>query len=121
MYGFLLTIHIIVCLGLILVVLLQVGKGASVSGLLGASSSNESVFGGTSTPLVVRKITVVMAAIFMITSIALTMFISKSRMKTLAEKIPVSTAQPQQPTQQQTAAQQPAPAGQPQTPAAPVK
>ena len=114
MYGFLLAVHIIVCLGLILVVLLQVGKGASVSGLLGASSSNEAAFGGTSTPIVVRKITVAMAVIFMVTSLALTIFISKSKMRTLAEKIPVSTAQPQQPVTQP-------PVTQSQTPAAPVK
>jgi len=114
MYGFLLVIHIIVCLGLILVVLLQVGKGASVSGLLGAGSSNEAAFGGTSTPIVVRKITVAMAVIFMITSLALTLFISKSKMNTLAGKIPVSTEQPQQP-----AAQSAVPQSQP--PSAPVK
>ena len=121
MYGLLLTIHIIVCLGLILVVLLQVGKGASVSGLLGAGSSTEAAFGGTSTPIVVRKITVAMAVIFMITSLTLTVFISKSKLRTLASKIAVSADQPQQPAAAQPPAAQSQPAAGPvQAPSAPV-
>ncbi|MBN1383360.1 MAG: preprotein translocase subunit SecG [Elusimicrobia bacterium] len=100
MYGFVLTIHIIVSVGLILIVLLQAGKGAGISGLFGGGS-NDSAFSGATTPGVIKKITTTMAVLFMITSLALTVIIAKSRRRSLAETIPVA-----QPTQQQ---QQPAP------------
>ena len=95
MYGFVLTVHITVSAGLILIVLLQAGKGAGISGLFGGGS-NDSAFSGATTPGVIKKITTTMAILFMITSLALTVIIAKSKRRSLAETIPVT-----QPTQEQ--------------------
>lgn len=95
MYGFVLTVHIIVSCGLILIVLLQAGKGAGISGLFGGGG-NEAVFGGNTTPIVIKKITTTMAVLFMITSLFLTVIGSKLRTRSLAERIPPAPAQTQQ-------------------------
>lgn len=93
MYGFVLTVHIIVSAGLILIVLLQAGKGAGISGLFGGGS--DAGLGGPSTPAVIKKITTTMAVLFMITALALTVIVSKSKKRSLAETIPVAPAKKQ--------------------------
>jgi len=95
MYGFVLTVHIIVSFGLILIVLLQAGKGAGISGLFGGGG-NEAVFGGNTTPLIIKKITTTMAVLFMITSLFLTLIGSRLRTRSLAERIPPAPAETQQ-------------------------
>ncbi len=106
------TVHIIVSAGLILIVLLQAGKGAGISGLFGGGG-NEAVFGGNTTPLIIKKVTTTMAVLFMITSLFLTVIGSKTRKRSVAENIPPASAQTQQ---------QPAPAENvPAAPAAPTQ
>jgi len=105
MYGFIVAIHIIAGFGLILVVLLQSGKGAGVAGLFGGGSSNEAIFGGTSTPLLIRKITISFAVILMVTSLSMNIVISKSKKRSVAERIPAASAQ--QPASQAPAAPAP--------------
>ena len=64
-------VHVIVCLFLILVVLLQQGKSADWSGTFGGGSSQTS-FGQRGTATVLSKATTAAAVIFMLTSLALT-------------------------------------------------
>ena len=72
MISILLTIvHVIVCLFLILVVLLQQGKSADWSGTFGGGSSQTS-FGQRGTATILSKATTAAAIIFMVTSLALT-------------------------------------------------
>ena len=72
MISILLTIvHVIVCLFLILVVLLQQGKSADWSGTFGGGSSQTS-FGQRGTATLLSKATTAAAIIFMVTSLALT-------------------------------------------------
>ena len=66
----LLVIHIICCIGVILIVLLQAGKGASLGAAFGGGSS-QTVFGASGATFI-NKITWVMAAAFMATSLLLT-------------------------------------------------
>ncbi|MFH1541107.1 MAG: preprotein translocase subunit SecG [Elusimicrobiota bacterium] len=94
MYGFILIIHIIVSCGLILVVLLQVGKNAGFSGLFGGGG-NEAVFGGNTTPIIIKKATTTMAIVFMVTSLLLTAFGSRLKMRSLVERIPMTPVQTQ--------------------------
>lgn len=68
----LLLIHIISCTGLILIVLLQAGKGASLGAAFGGGAS-QTVFGARSATLIGRT-TWVLAAAFMLTSLLLTKF-----------------------------------------------
>ncbi len=51
MSAFLTTLHVMVCISLVAVVLLQRGKGADIGAALGGGSSN-TVFGGRGQPLI---------------------------------------------------------------------
>lgn len=66
--SFLNVIHVFVCLFLILVVLLQQGKGGGLGGLGGGATQ---VFGGRGAGNFMTRLTAVCAAIFMLTSMAL--------------------------------------------------
>lgn len=69
----LLAIHVLVCLSLIGIVLIQGGKGAEVGAAFGAGSSG-TVFGATGGQSFLSKLTTGAAIIFMLTSLALAIF-----------------------------------------------
>ena len=69
----LLAIHILVCLSLIGIVLIQGGKGAEVGAAFGAGASG-TVFGATGGQSFLSKMTTGAAVIFMLTSLALAIF-----------------------------------------------
>lgn len=91
-----LIIHILVCIFLILIVLLQVSKGAGLSGLFGGGGS-EAIFGGMSGNIFLRKVTIVLAIVFMCTSLILTFISLRQPRRTVTEKIAVSPAAPSLP------------------------
>ena len=66
-------IHIIVSLGLILVVLLQTGKGAEIGAVFGGGSSS-TIFGSSGAGNFLTKLTTGMAIVFMLTSLTLGYF-----------------------------------------------
>jgi preprotein translocase subunit SecG len=68
-----LIIHIIVCIALILIILLQSGKGADIGAVFGGGGS-QTVFGSTGATPFLSKVTIGAAIIFMVTSIVLTYF-----------------------------------------------
>lgn len=70
------VLHVIVSLGLVLVILLQVGRGHGLSTASFGADSAQSVFGARSAE-VMQKITTAMAIIFMIT--CLTLAVMQSR------------------------------------------
>ncbi|HOT28356.1 MAG TPA: preprotein translocase subunit SecG [Candidatus Ozemobacteraceae bacterium] len=63
-------IHFIVCIGLVVVVLLQADKGEGLAGAFGGGSSN-TIFGERGSGGIMTKITTGMAVIFMLTSLTL--------------------------------------------------
>ncbi|BDG06384.1 preprotein translocase subunit SecG [Anaeromyxobacter oryzae] len=69
-------LHVVVCVFLILVILLQAGKGGGMAGLGGGAS--QTVFGGRGSQTFLGKVTSVSAAIFMITSLTLAYQASKT-------------------------------------------
>ncbi|MFQ5684872.1 MAG: preprotein translocase subunit SecG [Candidatus Binatia bacterium] len=69
------VIHILVSLGLILVVLLQTGKGAEMGAVFGGASST--VFGSSGAGNFLTRLTTAMAVIFMMTSLTLGYFSGK--------------------------------------------
>ena len=102
----LLTIfHVIVCIFLILVVLLQQGKGADWSGAFGGGGT-QNTFGARGAGTVLSKATTAAAVIFMITSLALTILISKPGGSSVIRE--GAKQQQQQQPQPQPAAQPPA-------------
>ena len=80
MYVFLLIVHVIVCLVLILVVLLQAGRGGGFSDMLGGGQP-QSLF-GTQTNAFMLRATEVCAIVFIITSLSLAI-LSTQRGKSL--------------------------------------
>jgi preprotein translocase subunit SecG len=66
-------LHIIVCLFLIIVVLLQHGKSADIAAAFGGMGS-QTAFGPRGTTTLLGKITTWSAVIFMLTSISLSIF-----------------------------------------------
>jgi preprotein translocase subunit SecG len=111
-------IHVIVSIGLILVVLLQTGKGAEVGAVFGGSSST--IFGSSGAGNFLTRLTTGMAIVFMITSLTLGYFAGKRPSATIFDTRSPATVPTQPapaPTQQQSA-----PAGsQPAAPAQPEK
>jgi len=103
-------IHVIVSIFLILVVLLQQGKAADWSGAFGGGSS-QAAFGARGTATVLTKATTVAAIVFMLTSLSLTILLSRpGGASVIREGATQEQTQPAQPP-----AQEPTPA-----PAAPT-
>ncbi|MDD5711561.1 MAG: preprotein translocase subunit SecG [Smithellaceae bacterium] len=63
------SVHVLACFVLIVVVLLQAGKGANMGAAFGGSS--QTVFGTTGAGTFLGKMTTVVAVVFMITSLGL--------------------------------------------------
>ena len=76
MTAFLITLHVLVSIALIIIVLLQSGKGAEIGASFGSGSS-QTVFGATGGKSFLSKMTTAAAVIFMLTSMALTYFYSQ--------------------------------------------
>ena len=69
----LIALHIITCIALIIVVLLQSGKGAEIGATFGAGASN-TVFGASGGKTFMSQMTTAAAVIFMLTSLTLAYF-----------------------------------------------
>jgi preprotein translocase subunit SecG len=67
---FIVIIHIVVCIALILIVLLQTGKGADMGAAFGGGAS-QTLFGTTGASTFLSKATTAAAVIFMLTSLTL--------------------------------------------------
>ncbi len=87
-----LIIHVVACLALILVVLLQAGKGASMGAAFGGSS--QTVFGSTGATPFLAKLTTGMAVLFMFTSLGLAIFANRGGMPSVMQETapPAQTA-----------------------------
>ncbi len=66
----LIIIHVIVCVALIMIVLLQTGKGADMGAAFGGGSS-QTLFGTSGASTFLSKATTVAAIVFMLTSLGL--------------------------------------------------
>src|SRR5690349_7693276 len=74
-------LHVIVSIGLILVVLLQTGKGAEVGAVFGGSSAT--IFGSSGAGNFLTRLTTGMAVVFMITCLTLGYFAGKKPTETI--------------------------------------
>jgi preprotein translocase subunit SecG len=106
------VVHIVVCLALILVVLLQVGKGQSIGAAFGGAGSSQTFFGSRGPATFLSRMTTISAALFMLTSLALAYMSSSAGQR--------STLTPQAPPPVTDTAPPPAALPEPATPAAPA-
>jgi preprotein translocase subunit SecG len=97
-------VHIVACLFLIAVVLLQQGKGQDLASAFGGGGT-QTAFGPRGSATVLSRATTILAGVFMITSLALSLV--KPRASGILDRVP-------------TVASTPAPAPKPATSAAPV-
>ena len=74
---FLTIVHVIVCLFLIIVVLLQSGKAADLAGAFGGMGS-QTAFGPRGSATVLSKATTISAILFMVTSISLSIMATRN-------------------------------------------
>ncbi|MBF0212654.1 MAG: preprotein translocase subunit SecG [Magnetococcales bacterium] len=89
------VLHILVCMALVFVVLLQKGSGADMGAAFGGSS--QSLFGARGSGDFLSKITAGLATVFMITSLTLAFFSTRPGVeRSVMDGAPVSsTAQPE--------------------------
>jgi preprotein translocase subunit SecG len=85
-------IHVLACFILILVVLLQAGKGANMGAAFGGSS--QTVFGSSGAGTFLGKLTATVAIIFMITSLSLAYMATKGSSSVLESSSAPFTEQP---------------------------
>ncbi|MDD2316124.1 MAG: preprotein translocase subunit SecG [Desulfobacterales bacterium] len=121
MSAVLVIIHVIVCVALILIVLLQTGKAADMGAAFGGGSS-QTLFGSTGASTFLSKATTVAAIVFMLTSLTLAYMSSNKTRQSVMEnaKAPITQTAPDAETGMPAAADQasqpqetpPQPAGQ---------
>jgi len=87
-------LHVLVCFALVMIVLLQAGKGAEMGAAFGGAS--QTVFGSAGAMGFLSKLTTVAAVIFMITSLLLA-FASTKRASSLIKERPAPTAPAESP------------------------
>jgi preprotein translocase subunit SecG len=98
-------LHILVCIALILIVLLQKGKGASMGAAFGGSS--QTVFGSAGATPFMHKVTVAAAIVFMFTSLGLAFLFGRTTTSSVMKGVTPTQA----PVSQQAGTPSPAPAG----------
>ncbi len=104
MQAILITFHILACLALIFIVLLQTGRGAEIGAVFGGSS--QTLFGSTGGTTFLGKLTTLAAVVFMITCLGLTYMSGQVHTKSVMDKAPVK----EQPLLPEAKPVQPAPA-----------
>lgn len=111
MHALFLTLHIIVCVLLVIAILLQSGKGSDIGAVFGGAGS-QALFGSAGPADFLNKATRVMVVIFMITSLVLGYFIfeqpSKSVMDGKAKTVKTQPISPKTPAKAPTAPTAPA-------------
>jgi len=77
-------IHVVVSVALIMIVLLQTGKGADMGAAFGGGSS-QTLFGSTGASTFLSKATTVVAVVFMVTCLVLAYLSSAKRVSSVME------------------------------------
>jgi preprotein translocase subunit SecG len=91
-------VHILVCVFLVIVVLLQSGKAADLAGAFGGMGS-QTAFGPRGSATVLSKATTVAAVLFMLTSMSLAILATRSGggTRTVLDKVKQTTQQQKAP------------------------
>lgn len=85
MFTFFTMLHVIMCIALIMIVLLQTGKGADMGAAFGGAT--QTVFGSSGPAGFLNKLTTAVAILFMITSLTLCYFSGRLPTPTIMEKM----------------------------------
>lgn len=88
LWWLILLLYIPACFGLIIIVLLQKGKGQGLAGMLGMSGSVDTIFGPRSSKSLPQKITYASAAIFMTLALVMSILSGKVGRSAAPQLIP---------------------------------
>jgi preprotein translocase subunit SecG len=110
MYSVVVVVHILACVALIMIVLLQTGRGAEMGAAFGGAS--QTLFGGSGGTTFLSKLTTAAAVVFMLTCLGLSYISSGPQTKSVMDNVPVEIpqgpaipeAKPVQPLPEQPAA-----------------
>ena len=108
--------HVLACIILILVVLLQSGKAGDLASAFGGTTS-QTAFGARSAATLLTKGTAMCAVVFMVTSLGLAILFTQGTESTVMEDVPVTgeapeTAVPESRTPSETPPSEAVPEGQ---------
>jgi preprotein translocase subunit SecG len=82
-------LHVVVCIALILIVLLQTGKGADLGAAFGTGSS-QTLFGSSGAGNFMTKLTAGAAIVFMLTSLTLAYISGHTKGSSIMDKAPAA-------------------------------
>ena len=116
MQTLILVLHLLAAIGIIVLVLLQHGKGADMGAAFGSGSAG-SLFGSAGAANFLSRTTAVLAAVFFASSLALTYFSAPSKSGGVTESLAIPAGKDAAPAAPATSA--PAPAGVPAQPKSP--
>lgn len=91
----LIVTHVVVCVALIMIVLLQTGKGADMGAAFGGGSS-QTLFGSSGASTFLSKATTAAAIVFMLTSLTLAYMSGGKVSKSVVSDVPAPIEQPSQ-------------------------
>ena len=118
MFTFLLMVHVLICVLLVISVLLQAGKGGGLAGSFGSGGGGQALFGGRGAATFLNKATVVLGALFFVSSLGLAMISAQgmgtsSRRSVVQEAAQKAAGGSQAPATGEQPSQAPGPAGAP--------
>ena len=91
LYYFLITVHILACIFLIGVVLLQQGKGQDLASAFGGGGT-QTAFGPRGQANVLSRATTILAGVFMVTSLSLSLI--RPSASSVLDSLPATTTSP---------------------------
>lgn len=100
MYTLLIVLHVIVAFCLIISVLMQSAKGEGLAGAFGGGTFSSTVFGGRGAATFLARATAVLALVFALTSVGLTVVTRGPSVNSAVQKAAGTIPMPQQQQQQ---------------------
>ena len=85
LFPILIVLYVVVCIALIVVVLLQSGKGSGLSGIFGSGGGGQTIFGARAGDIMTKS-TTILAVCFMLFSLVLA-FLSGQRTSSMTKEI----------------------------------
>lgn len=96
MWGILVVLHVIICIVMIMIILLQTGKGAEIGAAFGGGYS-QTLFGSAGPVGFLNKLTTVVAIMFMMTSLLLALMAGRPHTPPVRTPVPMGDRGPSTP------------------------
>lgn len=85
MYALIYILHIILCILLVIVILLQLGQMGGLGGIFGGGAPDQ-IFSTSAGSMFLKKLTLILAGLIIITTIGLTVFSSRPYLESIMLK-----------------------------------